>query len=124
MPQNQLKCLFEFLGCVMRICCPALLTVTPIDYQPPGFKEGVCDSLWFKGMAVHFKVGDVQTAFHTLKVRVSAEQGRVDKLQKGSHLRETKQVSPEREMMEVGPVRRLCDEVHVFFFFFSSLNKY
>ncbi|CAK6952176.1 zebrafish testis-expressed 38 isoform X3 [Scomber scombrus] len=79
--------------------------VTPADYEPPGFKEGECDSLWFEGTAVNFKVGEVQTAFHTLRVRVSAEQGRLEKLQEGNHLRETKQVCqripPEREMMTV-----------------------
>ncbi|XP_041848940.1 HORMA domain-containing protein 1-like [Melanotaenia boesemani] len=32
--------------------------ITPWDYQPPGFKEGVCDHLWFEGMPVHFKVGE------------------------------------------------------------------
>lgn len=87
----------------MKISHPALpLKVTPADYQPPGFKEGECDSLWFEGMAVHFKVGEVQTAFHSLRVCVSAEQGRLEKLQEGSHFRETKQVPPEREMMMVG----------------------
>ncbi|KAM8850914.1 zebrafish testis-expressed 38 isoform 2-T2 [Spinachia spinachia] len=64
--------------------------ITPDDYQPPGFKEGECDSLWFEGMAVHFKVGEVQTPFHTLRVRVSAEQGRLEKLHEGDHLRESK----------------------------------
>ncbi|KAM7401091.1 hypothetical protein PAMA_005332 [Pampus argenteus] len=81
--------------------------VTPADYEPPGFKEGECDSLWFEGMAVHFKVGEVQTAFHTLRVRVSAEQGCVQKLQEENHLRETKQVPqqipPGTEMIMVGP---------------------
>ncbi|XP_023283045.1 HORMA domain-containing protein 1-like [Seriola lalandi dorsalis] len=67
--------------------------ITPADYQPPGFKEGECDSLWFEGMAVHFRVGEVETAFHSLKVRVSAEQSRLEKLQEENHLRETKQVS-------------------------------
>uniref|UniRef100_A0A8C9X2L6 Zebrafish testis-expressed 38 n=1 Tax=Sander lucioperca TaxID=283035 RepID=A0A8C9X2L6_SANLU len=85
--------------------------VTPADYQPPGFKEGECDSLWFEGMAVHFKVGEVQTAFHTLRVRVSAEQGWLEKLQKGNQLTEAKQVSqrncPEREAIKVGPDRGL-----------------
>ncbi|KAF1383482.1 hypothetical protein PFLUV_G00132350 [Perca fluviatilis] len=78
--------------------------VTPADYQPPGFKEGECDNLWFEGMAVHFKVGEVQTAFHTLRVRVSAEQGWLEKLQKGNQLTGAKQVSqrncPEREAIK------------------------
>uniref|UniRef100_A0A3B4H224 HORMA domain-containing protein 1-like n=1 Tax=Pundamilia nyererei TaxID=303518 RepID=A0A3B4H224_9CICH len=63
---------------------------TPADYQPPGFKEGECDSLWFEGVAVNFRVGEVETPFHTLKIAVSAEQDRVEKLQKGNHLGETK----------------------------------
>lgn len=62
---------------------------------------------------MHFKVGEVQTAFHTLRVRVSAEEGRLRKLQEGNHLRETKQLSernpPEREMIKVGPEGRLCE---------------
>lgn len=83
--------------------------VTPADYQPPGFKEGECDSLWFEGIAVHFRVGEVQTPFHNLRVRVSAEQGRLEKLQEGNHLREIKQTSQrnptERETIKVGPER-------------------
>uniref|UniRef100_A0A3B4GW19 HORMA domain-containing protein 1-like n=1 Tax=Pundamilia nyererei TaxID=303518 RepID=A0A3B4GW19_9CICH len=80
--------------------------ITPADYQPPGFKEGECDSLWFEGVAVNFRVGEVETPFHTLKIAVSAEQDRVEKLQKGNHLGETKQVSqgafPEKEIEKVG----------------------
>uniref|UniRef100_A0A3P8PP11 Zebrafish testis-expressed 38 n=1 Tax=Astatotilapia calliptera TaxID=8154 RepID=A0A3P8PP11_ASTCA len=79
--------------------------ITPADYQPPGFKEGECDSLWFEGVAVNFRVGEVETPFHTLKIAVSAEQDRVEKLQKGNHLGETKQVSqgafPEKEIEKV-----------------------
>lgn len=96
------------MGYLLKTSPPALLIkVTPADYQPPGFKEGDCDNLWFEGMAVHFKVGEVQTAFHTLRVRVSAEQSRLEKLQEGNHLRETKLVTqrnpPERETIMVGP---------------------
>lgn len=75
--------------------------VTPADYQPPGFKEGECDNLWFEGVAMHFKVGEVESPFHTLKVAVSAEKGRVEKLQKGN------QVSPTKEIKKVGTERRL-----------------
>ncbi|XP_041848523.1 zebrafish testis-expressed 38 isoform X2 [Melanotaenia boesemani] len=83
--------------------------ITPWDYQPPGFKEGVCDHLWFEGMPVHFKVGEVRTAFHSLKVKVSMEQSHVDKLQKGIYLRETEQVPTERGMME-NPPKKMCAE--------------
>nr|XP_061787304.1 HORMA domain-containing protein 1-like isoform X3 [Nerophis lumbriciformis] len=62
--------------------------ITPADYEPPGFKEGECDSLWFEGTAVHFTLGEVQTTFHTFQVRVSAEQGRLEKLQDQKHVEE------------------------------------
>nr|XP_033507001.1 zebrafish testis-expressed 38 [Epinephelus lanceolatus] len=86
--------------------------ITPDDYQPPGFREGECDSLWFEGMAVHFKVGEVQTPFHTLRVRVSAEQGRLEKLKEWNQGIETKQVPQskrERELIE-DPRKRINDE--------------
>ncbi|XP_006786962.1 zebrafish testis-expressed 38 [Neolamprologus brichardi] len=86
--------------------------ITPADYQPPGFKEGECDSLWFEGVAVNFRVGEVETPFHTLKIAVSAEQDRVEKLQKGNHLGETKQVSqgafPEKEI-EKNPPKKIYE---------------
>ncbi|XP_066548807.1 zebrafish testis-expressed 38 [Amia ocellicauda] len=62
--------------------------VTPPDYQPPGFKEGESDSLWFEGTAVHFKVGDLQTPFHTMKVQVTAEQDAVERMQRQKVVRE------------------------------------
>ncbi|XP_061903093.1 zebrafish testis-expressed 38 [Entelurus aequoreus] len=62
--------------------------ITPADYEPPGFKEGECDSLWFEGTAVHFTLGEVQTTFHTFQVRVSAEQRRLEKLQDQKHVEE------------------------------------
>uniref|UniRef100_A0A3B4CNM8 Zebrafish testis-expressed 38 n=1 Tax=Pygocentrus nattereri TaxID=42514 RepID=A0A3B4CNM8_PYGNA len=79
--------------------------VTPPDYEPPGFKEGICDSLWFEGTAVHFRVGELHTPFHILKVGVAAEEGRVSKLQEGNHLRESVQDSAQQN------VGRLTEEV-------------
>ncbi|KAM3866012.1 zebrafish testis-expressed 38 [Diretmus argenteus] len=61
--------------------------ITPADYQPPGFEEGECDKVLFEGTAMNFRVGEVETAFHTLKVCVAAEQGRMEKLQTGKHLK-------------------------------------
>ncbi|KAL7879483.1 hypothetical protein SRHO_G00017370 [Serrasalmus rhombeus] len=72
--------------------------VTPPDYEPPGFKEGICDSLWFEGTAVHFRVGELHTPFHILKVGVAAEEGRVSKLQEGNHLRESVQDSAQQNV--------------------------
>ncbi|XP_077063557.1 zebrafish testis-expressed 38 isoform X1 [Siphateles boraxobius] len=62
--------------------------VTPPEYEPPGFKAGENDSLWFEGKAVHFRVGDLQSRFHTMKLRVTAAQNRLGKLQDGGQLSE------------------------------------
>ncbi|RXN06741.1 HORMA domain-containing 1-like protein [Labeo rohita] len=62
--------------------------VTPPEYEPPGFKAGVNDSLWFEGTAVHFRVGDIQSRFHTMKLRVTAAQSRLGKLQEAGQLSE------------------------------------
>uniref|UniRef100_A0A8C1TPM3 Zebrafish testis-expressed 38 n=1 Tax=Cyprinus carpio TaxID=7962 RepID=A0A8C1TPM3_CYPCA len=62
--------------------------VTPPEYEPPGFKAGVNDSLWFEGTAVHFRVGDIQSRFHSMKLRVTAAQSRLGKLQEGGQLSE------------------------------------
>ncbi|XP_043990949.1 zebrafish testis-expressed 38 [Gambusia affinis] len=74
--------------------------ITPADYQPPGFQEGVHDRLWFQGVPVHFKVGQVHTAYHSLRVRVSVEQGQVKKLQEGNYLKEAGRVSPRKEAIK------------------------
>uniref|UniRef100_A0A672HJF2 Zebrafish testis-expressed 38 n=1 Tax=Salarias fasciatus TaxID=181472 RepID=A0A672HJF2_SALFA len=74
--------------------------ITPVDYQPPGFQEAQCDSLWFEGHAVHFKVGKVQTAFHCFSVDVLAEQGRVEKLQTGTQKRDGGGISPNGDTMK------------------------
>ncbi|KAF6719709.1 HORMA domain-containing protein 1 [Oryzias melastigma] len=71
--------------------------ITPADYQPPGFKEGVYDHLWFEGMPVHFKVGEVHTSYHALRVQVSVEQSQVEKLQRRDYLKESKPVSVDEE---------------------------
>ncbi|XP_014899185.1 zebrafish testis-expressed 38 isoform X1 [Poecilia latipinna] len=74
--------------------------ITPADYQPPGFQEGVHDRLWFQGVPVHFKVGQVHTTYHSLRVRVSVEQGQVKKLQEGNYLKEPVQVSLRKEAIK------------------------
>lgn len=50
------KC-YSFEQHIDSVQCFIIVTVTPEDYEPPGFKEGESDSLWFEGTAVHFKVG-------------------------------------------------------------------
>ncbi|XP_061600269.1 zebrafish testis-expressed 38 [Cololabis saira] len=80
--------------------------VTPADYEPPGFKEGVSDSMLFEGTPAHFKLGEVHTAYHSLKVQVSVEKSQVEKLQKGVCLQENKRASPEKKQIKYPSVKR------------------
>ncbi|XP_029437461.1 HORMA domain-containing protein 1 isoform X2 [Rhinatrema bivittatum] len=54
--------------------------VTPLDYQPPGFKEGDCEGMMFEGDPMHLNVGEVATPFHVLKVKVTTEKERMEHL--------------------------------------------
>ncbi|XP_066462063.1 HORMA domain-containing protein 1 isoform X2 [Eleutherodactylus coqui] len=56
--------------------------VTPIDYQPPGFKEGTCDGMMFEGEPMYLNVGEVATPFHAIKVGVTTEKERMENLGK------------------------------------------
>ncbi|KAI7809559.1 zebrafish testis-expressed 38 [Triplophysa rosa] len=78
--------------------------VTPPTYEPPGFKAGVYDSLWFEGTAVHFRVGDLQSRFHTMKVRVTAAQSRLGKLQDTSQQSEKGGVKETNTLKAAGKV--------------------
>ncbi|XP_031197775.1 HORMA domain-containing protein 2 isoform X1 [Mastomys coucha] len=53
-------------------------SVTPHDYQPPGFKEGVnSHSLLFEGEPVSLRMGSVSSGFHSMKVKVTTEATRM-----------------------------------------------
>ncbi|NWR54689.1 HORM1 protein, partial [Bucorvus abyssinicus] len=56
--------------------------VTPLDYQPPGFKEGECEGMIFEGEPMHLNVGEVPTPFHMLKVKVTTERQRMENVDK------------------------------------------
>lgn len=56
--------------------------VTPPDYQPPGFKEGDCEGMAFEGEPMHLNVGEVPTPFHMLKVKVTTEKDRMERVDK------------------------------------------
>nr|XP_004664043.1 HORMA domain-containing protein 2 [Jaculus jaculus] len=52
--------------------------VTPHDYQPPGFKEGMSSHfLLFDGEPMGLQMGLVSTGFHNMKVKVTTEATRV-----------------------------------------------
>lgn len=53
-------------------------TVTPPDYQPPGFKEGECEGMIFEGEPMHLNMGEVPTPFHMLKVKVTTDKQRME----------------------------------------------
>ncbi|XP_049604158.1 zebrafish testis-expressed 38 isoform X3 [Syngnathus scovelli] len=82
--------------------------VTPALYEPPGFKEGGCDSLWFEGTAVHFEVGDVQTALHAFHVRVSADTSRIANLGDRKKPIDTKPTNASGEENIEGPGEIVC----------------
>lgn len=47
--------------------------VTPVDYEPPGFKQSASDSFSFLEEPLNIKVGDVSTPFHTVKLRIKTD---------------------------------------------------
>lgn len=55
-------------------------TVTPPDYQPPGFKDGDCEGVIFEGEPMYLNVGEVPTPFHTFKVKVTTEKERMENI--------------------------------------------
>ncbi|XP_073465743.1 HORMA domain-containing protein 1 [Aquarana catesbeiana] len=67
--------------------------VTPVEYQPPGFKEGSCDGMLFEGEPMYLSVGEVATPFHALKVRVTTEKERMENVGK-SILKEPESKTP------------------------------
>lgn len=52
--------------------------MTPHDYQPPGFKEGVNSHfLLFEGEPVSLQMGSVSSDFHSMKLKVTTEATRM-----------------------------------------------
>lgn len=47
--------------------------VTPVDYEPPGFTATDSDQFHFEEEPMNIKVGDVQTPFHTVKLRIKTD---------------------------------------------------
>ncbi|KAL6082017.1 hypothetical protein STEG23_021616, partial [Scotinomys teguina] len=53
-------------------------SVTPYDYHPPGFKEGMSSHfLLFDGEPVSLRMGSVSSGFHSMKVKVTTEATRM-----------------------------------------------
>lgn len=61
---------------------PFVFTVTPHDYQPPGFKESRSSNLLlFDGEPVSVQVGFVSSGFHSMKIKVTTEATRMHNLE-------------------------------------------
>ncbi|XP_075049435.1 HORMA domain-containing protein 1 [Mixophyes fleayi] len=94
--------------------------VTPVDYQPPGFKEGSCDQMMFEGDPIYLNVGEVTTPFHVLKVRVTTEKERMENIGK-TVLKSAEKKSPtkaiclnvEEAQYPDSSVESLCGEADV-----------
>ncbi|XP_021508187.1 HORMA domain-containing protein 2 [Meriones unguiculatus] len=53
-------------------------SVTPQDYQPPGFREGMNSQLLlFDGEPLSLRVGSVSSGFHSMKVKVTTDATRL-----------------------------------------------
>ena len=68
------------LFCGLAFVCVCAISVTPEDYQPPGFKEGDSDSIEFEKEPVRLTMGEVATPFHTRKMDVTTERGRLEQV--------------------------------------------
>ncbi|XP_067305729.1 HORMA domain-containing protein 1 [Pseudorasbora parva] len=52
--------------------------VTPLEYQPPGFKDDDNTTLIFEREPVNLTMGEVVTPFHSLRMNVTTERKRLD----------------------------------------------
>ncbi|KAH3876836.1 hypothetical protein DPMN_000686, partial [Dreissena polymorpha] len=66
--------------------------VTPEDYEPPGFKAADNDNFAFEDEPLSIKVGDVNTAYHSFKVRMKTNKEQFE-------LRNTQPDQQELELM-------------------------
>lgn len=67
----------DWMNCAL---CVLPLSVTPQDYQPPGFKEADSDTLVFEKEPVKLTMGEVATPYHHLKVHMATERQRLEQV--------------------------------------------
>lgn len=60
-------------------------TVTPEDYQPPGFKEAESDTFVFEKEPVKLSMGQVVTPYHSLKLGMATERHRLEQVSPRAH---------------------------------------
>ncbi|XP_029959710.1 HORMA domain-containing protein 1 [Salarias fasciatus] len=54
--------------------------ITPLDYQPPGFKEAESGTMEFESEPLRLTMGEVVTPFHSLKLDMTTERRRIDQV--------------------------------------------
>ena len=54
--------------------------ITPQDYEPPGFMPSDKDSFTFRGKPISISAGEVNTPFHSLKVKIRTNQKQFEDL--------------------------------------------
>ena len=52
--------------------------MTPADYEPPGFKPTNVDHFEFVDPPMNVKIGEVETNWHSVKLRIKAAQRHFD----------------------------------------------
>ncbi|XP_028281867.1 HORMA domain-containing protein 1 isoform X2 [Parambassis ranga] len=62
--------------------------VTPLDYQPAGFKEADGDTVEFEQEPVKLTMGEVVTPFHCLRLDMATERHRLDPTEETIHVKE------------------------------------
>lgn len=70
----------------MHFLC--ILSVTPDDYEPPGFYAVENSTFMFPSESLNCKLGELTTPFHTLKVNARMEITKLEDLKEvkaGSH---------------------------------------
>ncbi|KAB1260581.1 HORMA domain-containing protein 1, partial [Camelus dromedarius] len=72
--------IMDFISFVNSTVYTYFSAVTPPDYQPPGFKDGDCEGVIFEGEPMYLNVGEVPTAFHTFKIKVTTEKERMENI--------------------------------------------
>ncbi|CAJ1063050.1 HORMA domain-containing protein 1 isoform X2 [Xyrichtys novacula] len=62
--------------------------VTPHDYQPSGFKEAEGDTMEFEREPVRLTMGEVVTPFHSLKLDMTTERQRLERVEESVCVKE------------------------------------
>nr|XP_056709181.1 HORMA domain-containing protein 1 [Euleptes europaea] len=84
--------------------------VTPLDYQPPGFKEGDCEEMVFEGEPIYLNVGEVPTPFHMLKVKVTTEKDRMENIDRAILKQSDLLTPPKAQQLNEGQEDHNTDE--------------